>query len=130
MRPVPDRPALPIRSADYKVICTGRMTPMREFYGSTLGLTLNRRLGSLWVEYRVGTRLLALASSIASQLATSSSARIAFGTSSKEMERCAALLAERGVDVLDGPAGEPWERRVLLFRDPDRNIVEIHADAE
>lgn len=130
MVPEPERPALPIRSADYKVICTHRMVPMREFYGSTLGLTLNRRLGSLWIEYRVGTRLLALASSITSQVAMSSSARIAFRTSSKEMERCAALLTERGVDVLDGPIGEPWDRRVLLFRDPDRNIVEIHAAVE
>jgi hypothetical protein len=33
---------------------------MREFYGTTLGFPLHRELSPRWVEYRVGSNLLAL----------------------------------------------------------------------
>src|ERR1700748_3519123 len=57
----PMDPKLPIRSIDYTVIFARQMSRMREFYGSTLGFPLHRELSAKWVEYRVGSNILALA---------------------------------------------------------------------
>ena len=51
---------LPIRSLDYTIIFARQMAAMREFYGTTLGFPLHRELGPKWVEFRVGSNLLAL----------------------------------------------------------------------
>jgi len=53
-------PRLPIRSIDYTVIVARQMSAMREFYGTTLGFALHRELSPRWVEYRVGSNILAL----------------------------------------------------------------------
>ena len=53
-------PQLPIRSIDYTVIYARQMPDMRDFYGNTLGFPLHRELGPQWVEYRVGSNILAL----------------------------------------------------------------------
>jgi hypothetical protein len=54
-------PKLPIRSIDYTVIFARQMPKMREFYGSTMGFPLHRELSAKWVEYRVGSNIVALA---------------------------------------------------------------------
>ena len=54
-------PKMPIRSIDYTVIFARQMSKMREFYGSTMGFPLHRGLSPKWVEYRVGSNILALA---------------------------------------------------------------------
>jgi len=53
-------PRLPIRSLDYTVIFAREMSAMREFYGTTLGFPLHEELGPQWVEFRIGSNLLAL----------------------------------------------------------------------
>src|SRR5581483_12319766 len=52
---------LPIHSIDHTVIFARQMAAMREFYGTTLGFPLQREPGPRWVEYRVGSNVLALA---------------------------------------------------------------------
>lgn len=51
---------LPIRSLDYTVIFARQMQAMREFYGSTLELPLHKELGPQWLEFQVGSNILAL----------------------------------------------------------------------
>ena len=53
-------PLLPIRSLDYTVIFVRNMPAMREFYGTTLGFPLHKQLGPKWLEFRVGSNVLAL----------------------------------------------------------------------
>jgi lactoylglutathione lyase len=53
-------PKLPIRSLDYTVIFARQMPAMRTFYGETLGFPVHKELGAQWVEYRVGSNILAL----------------------------------------------------------------------
>ena len=53
-------PKLPIRGIDYTVIFARQMRVMREFYGATLGFPLHRELSPHWVEFRVGSNILAL----------------------------------------------------------------------
>jgi hypothetical protein len=53
-------PKLPIRSLDYTVIFARQMATMREFYERTLDFPLHRQLGPKWLEFRVGSNILAL----------------------------------------------------------------------
>ncbi len=53
-------PELPIRNLDYTVVFARNMPAMREFYGTTLGFPLHKELGPKWLEFRVGSNVLAL----------------------------------------------------------------------
>ncbi|QQR74001.1 MAG: VOC family protein [Holophagales bacterium] len=124
---------LPLRSLDYTVIFARQMARMRDFYGVVLGLTQHRELGPQWVEYRVGSSILALTErgllfdDPAPPIGVLS-LQLAFRVAPAEVARCADTLHERGVDVLSGPTDQPWGHRTLFFRDPDGNVVEIFAE--
>jgi len=126
-------PKLPIRSVDYTVIFARQMTKMREFYGSTMGFPLHRELSPNWVEYRVGSNILALAipgarfSDPLPPVGTMS-LQLAFRVAPQEVDVCAATLADRGVAILSPPTDQPFGHRTLFFRDPDGNVLEIYAE--
>ena len=124
---------LPIRGIDYTVIFARQMTAMREFYGATLGFSLHKELGSKWVEFRVGSNILALTERGAvfddpSPPVGVLSLQLAFRVSPGEVASCAAVLKERGVSIVAGPTDQPWGHRTLFFRDPDGNVLEIYAE--
>ena len=126
-------PRLPLRSLDYTVVFARQMPAMREFYGSTLGFPLHRELGPQWVEYRIGSQLLALTErglvfDDPSPPVGVLSLQLAFHVAPAEVASCAAVLAERGVALLSGPTDQPWGHRTLFFRDPDGNVLEIYAE--
>jgi lactoylglutathione lyase len=126
-------PKLPIRSIDYTVIFARQMTSMREFYGRTLGFALHRELGPQWVEFRVGSNVLALTErglifNDPAPPVGALSLQLAFRVSPGEVASCAAVLAERGVNIVSGPTDQPWGHRTLFFRDPDGNVLEIYAE--
>lgn len=126
-------PQIPIRSLDYTVIFARQMNAMRDFYGKTLGFPLHRELGPQWVEYRVGSNLLALTERglIFDDPAPPVgvlSLQLAFRVTPGEVADCAKVLAERGVKIISGPTDQPWGHRTLFFRDPDGNVLEIYAD--
>ena len=126
-------PKLPIRSIDYTVIFVRQMAAMREFYGATLGFPLHKELGPKWVEYRVGSNLLALTdrgSLFDDPLPPIGvlSLQLAFRVSPSEVAQCAATLKARGVEILSGPTDQPFGHRTLFFRDPDGNVLEIYAE--
>lgn len=126
-------PRLPIRSLDYTVIFARRMAQMREFYGVTLGFPLHRELGPKWVEFRVGSNLLALTErglifdDPAPEVGVLS-LQLAFRVAPGEVSICANTLAERGVSIISGPTDQAWGHRTLFFRDPDGNVLEIYAE--
>ena len=128
-------PKLPIRSIDYTVIFVRQMPVMRTFYGTTLGFPLHRELSPRWVEFRVGSNILALAQHGAqfdepSLPVGASSLQLAFRVAPSEVADCAAVLMERGVNIISGPTDQPFGHRTLFFRDPDGNILEIYAEIE
>jgi lactoylglutathione lyase len=124
---------LPIRSIDYTVIYARQMHAMRDFYGMTLNFPLHRELGPQWIEYRVGSNILALTERglIFDDPAPPVgvlSLQLAFRVAPKEVDSCAAVLAERGVTIVSPPTDQPWGHRTLFFRDPDGNVLEIYAE--
>ena len=124
---------LPIRSLDYTIIFARQMAAMREFYGTTLGFPLHRELGPKWVEFRVGSNLLALTERGArfddpSPPIGVLSLQLAFRVAPGEVASCVSLLRERGVTIISGPTDQPFGHRTLFFRDPDGNVLEIYAE--
>jgi len=126
-------PKLPIRGIDYTVIFARQMAAMREFYGTTLGFPLHRELSPRWLEFRVGSNLLALTEhggrfDDPSLPIGALSLQLAFRVAPSEVASCAAVLAERGVNILSGPTDHDFGHRTLFFRDPDGNVLEIYAE--
>ena len=126
-------PRLPIRSLDYTIIFARQMAAMREFYGTTLGFPLHRELSAHWVEFRVGSNLLALTErgllfDDPSPPVGVLSLQLAFRVTPGEVAGCAAVLKERGVTIISGPTDRPFGHRTLFFRDPDGNVLEIYAE--
>ena len=124
---------LPIRGIDYTVIYVRQMLTMREFYGKTLGFPLHRELSPNWVEYRVGSNLLALAEpggrfNDPPPPVGTLMLQLAFRVAPNEVATCATALAERGAAIVSGPTDQPFGHRTLFFRDPDGNVLEIYAE--
>ena len=126
-------PKLPIRSLDYSVIFARQMAAMRDFYGTTIGFPIHRELSPRWVEFRVGSNLLALAEpgglfDDPTPPVGILSLQLAFRVAPNEVASCAAVLRERGVAIISGPTDLPFGHRALFFRDPDGNVLEIYAE--
>jgi catechol 2,3-dioxygenase-like lactoylglutathione lyase family enzyme len=126
-------PMLPIRRIDYTVIFARQMAAMREFYGTTLGLPLHKELSPRWIEFRIGPNVLALAEPGArfddpSPPVGVLSLQLALRVERDEVNGCAAILAERGVRIIEGPTDQPFGHRTLFFRDPDGNVLESYAE--
>ncbi len=126
-------PRLPIRSIDYTVVYARQMDAMRQFYEKTMGFSLHRVLSPQWIEFRVGSNILALAANGGrfkdpAPPIGALSLQLAFRVSPAEVATCAAVLVERGVEILDGPTDQPFGHRTLFFRDPDGNVLEIYAE--
>jgi catechol 2,3-dioxygenase-like lactoylglutathione lyase family enzyme len=56
------------------------------------------------------------------------SLQLAFRVPPRDVDRCAAELAEAGVPILLPPTDQPWGHRTLFFRDPDGNVLEVYAE--
>ena len=126
-------PKLPIRNLDYTVIFARQMSLMREFYGKTLGFALHKEMGSQWVEFRVGSNILALTErgvifEDPSPPIGVLSLQLAFRVAPSGVAACASTLKERGVTIISGPTDQSWGHRTLFFRDPDGNVLEIYAE--
>lgn len=128
-------PALPLRSLDYTVVYARQMAEMRAFYESVLRLPLHREHSPRWIEYRIGSTILALAArggrfDDAAPPIGVLSVQLAFRVAPHEVAICARTLASRGVHIVSGPTDQDFGHRTLFFRDPDGNVLEIYAEID
>jgi catechol 2,3-dioxygenase-like lactoylglutathione lyase family enzyme len=58
----------------------------------------------------------------------SASLQLAFKVSAPEVDQCADELVRQGVDLLSQPTDQVFGHRMVFFRDPDGNLLEVFAD--
>ncbi len=122
-----------IRAVDYTVIFVRDMEAMRRFYEDVMGFALTRELSAGWLEYQLGGNTLALAKPSrtardAPVPAGSAALQLAFKVPVADVDRCAEELTAKGVAMVTPPTNLPFGHRVLFFRDPDGNLLEIYAE--
>ena len=122
-----------IRAIDYSVIFVRDMNAMRRFYEEVMRFPIHKVLYEGWVEYRVGSNILALAyKTLTAEDAPApqgaASLQLAFRVAPAEVAQCAVTLAEAGVAIVQPTTDQAWGHRTLFFRDPDGNLLEIYAD--
>ena len=94
---------------------------------------MHRQLSPHWVEFRIGSSLLALTErgglfdDPAPPIGVLS-LQLAFRVAPGEVATCASTLRDRGVTIISGPTDRPFGHRTLFFRDPDGNVLEIYAE--
>lgn len=122
-----------IRQIDYTVIFARDMRAMREFYESVMEFPLMRALGDRWFEYRIGATTLALTEhglmfNDAPTEQGALSLQLAFRVPPPVVGECAAALEGHGIKLILPLTDQPWGHRMILFRDPDGNVLEIFAE--
>jgi catechol 2,3-dioxygenase-like lactoylglutathione lyase family enzyme len=122
-----------IRGLDYTVIFTRDAAAMHRFYKDVMHFPVERSLGPDWVEYRVGSNILALAKpqitrDDAPTPKGAASLQLAFRVAPPDVSRCEEELRAAGVAIVAPATDQPWHHRTLFFRDPDGNMLEIYAD--
>ncbi|MGR3322176.1 MAG: VOC family protein [Pseudooceanicola sp.] len=122
-----------IRAIDYTIIFARDMPAMRAFYEGVMGFPMKRELSPSWIEYAVGSQILALTEHGMMWNDTPTpegqlSLQLAFRVTPEEVAACAEALEAKGVRIVAPVTDQPWGHRTLFFRDPDGNLLEIYAD--
>ena len=122
-----------IRAIDYSVVFVRDMVAMRGFYEGVLGFAISRELSPRWIEYRLGDNTLALAEPTltagdARLPSGAASLQLAFKVAPAEVDQCADELVRQGIDLVSAPKDQAFGHRMLFFRDPDGNLLEIYAE--
>jgi lactoylglutathione lyase len=122
-----------IRQIDYTVIFVRDLGAMRHFYETVLEFPLLRKLSERWIEYRVGSTTLALTvhGGLFNDVPPPQGAlslQLAFRVPPQAVADCAAALEAKGVKLVSPLTDHPFGHRMIFFRDPDGNILEIYAE--
>ena len=122
-----------IQAVDYTVIIVRDMNAMRGFYEGVLNFSVARVLSENWVEYRIGTTILALSNPglTADDKRTpegSAAVQLAFCVPFPSVDACAAELTQMGIAILSPPTDRDFGHRTLFFRDPDGNLIEVYTE--
>jgi lactoylglutathione lyase len=104
----------------------------RTFYGDAVGLTVVYEDDSSFV-VRLGSTLVNLLQVAAAQeliepaavAPSDSGARVVLTVQVEDVDAVCAQLAQRGVQLLNGPLDRPWGIRTASFQDPAGHIWEL-----
>jgi catechol 2,3-dioxygenase-like lactoylglutathione lyase family enzyme len=93
-----------IRAIDYTVIFARDMAAMRTFYEEVMQFPLRRELGPQWIEYSVGSQILAMTEhgSVWKDTPTPKgqlSLQLAFRVTPDEVASCAEELEAKGIEI-------------------------------
>jgi glyoxylase I family protein len=124
-----------IRNLDHTILLCNKIDETRAFYRDIMMFPIETDLEN-WVSFRVGAALLTLrprgpwrVGDDGTSLPGSAAVQLAFRVAPPAVDACHAELIAKGVPVLRGPTDLPdWRHRTLFFRDPEDNIIEIHAE--
>jgi len=122
-----------IEAVDYTVVIVRDMAAMRGFYEDVLRFQVARELSENWVEYQIGSTILALSnpgfSADDQQLSKGNATlQLAFKVPVKSVDACTVELLGKDIAIVSPPTDRDFGHRTLFFRDPDGNLIEIFAD--
>lgn len=122
-----------IQSVDYTVILVRDMKAMRRFYEDILRFRVSRELSVNWIEYLIGSTVLALSKPGLTEAdhptpIGSAALQLAFKVSYSQVDLCADELIEKNIELISPPTDREFGHRTLFFRDPDGNLLEIYAE--
>lgn len=128
-----------IRNLDYVVLLCRDLAPMKRFYHEVMGFPIHLETES-WIELRVGAVLLTLSKRRpgigAPPPEGSAAVQLAFRVTPQEVESCYEELKAKNVEIVQPPqvtaprARQYWQHRMLFFKDPEGNLLEIYAEIE
>jgi len=126
-------PLRAIRALDYTIIFARDLPAMRRFYADVMRFDVYHELPDSWIEFRVGSNILALAKPgmiVPDQLppAGAASVQLAFRVRREEVDAAETALRAEGVTIVAPATDQRWGHRTMFFRDPDGNLLEIYAD--
>ncbi|MBP7875874.1 VOC family protein [Candidatus Woesebacteria bacterium] len=99
------------------------------FYRDTLELALNSQDGK-YADFKLGEVLLAIfqkdeAETMFPQNHMNSGGGAVIALPVEDIAKTCKELAQKGVEIFEGPKTMPWGQTVAYFKDPDNNILEI-----
>jgi len=111
---------------------TEELAATKEFYREVFGLPTHWENDNSAV-FQFGDTLINLLDSTAgpeliepaSVAASEAGSRLVFTLAVDDVDATCAILAARGVELLNGPMDRPWGIRTASFRDPGGHIWEI-----
>lgn len=128
-----------IRHLDYVVLLCNDLTPMKNFYNNIMGFPIHLETAS-WIEMRLGSMLLTLSKRnprVGPDIPDDSAAvQLAFRVPPQDVQSCYEELQAHGVEIVQEPqiinerVRQYWQHRILFFKDPEGNLLEIYAEIE
>ena len=124
-----------IRNLDYTILFCRDLPRATAFYRDVMRFQIEVEREN-WVNFRLGTSILALATRSAnsgaeqdSQPDVSASVQLAFRVPPPSVDDCYHELVQAQVPIVSPPKELPhWGHRMFLFRDPEGNLLEIYAE--
>jgi lactoylglutathione lyase len=122
-----------IKQIDYTVVFARKMEAMRHFYETVMEFPVHRTLGESWIEYSVGSNILALTThgigfNDPPPPEGALSLQMAFRVQPDAVAECAAALESKNVKLVSPLTDHAFGHRTIFFRDPDGNVLEIYAE--